>query len=155
MEQRQEMEQEEKLIYHLVSPHMRRDELPRPFFWMLDKGEHWLNIVKSLWREKHPEDVVTETVEVYHITELDWKKTPLHNQGLVSGWLSREGRFYGCPSWLHDMLAHCVLGMKVAELERIGWVRIHNPNWFVCQHRLSAEQRNYLSIQGCTVPDED
>lgn len=144
---------EDKLTYYLVSPHFRRNEKPRPFFWMLDEGGQWRNIIKCLYREKHAQDIVREVFEAEHITQLDWTKTPLYNHDCVSGWLSREGRFYGCPSYLHDMLAACVLDMKVPDLEKLGWVRIYDHKWFTCSHRLNAEQRNWLSMSGYKVQD--
>lgn len=41
------------------------------------------------------------------------------------GWLSPDGRFYGCSFFAHDDLAHALLGRHVGELEDAGWIRVH------------------------------
>ncbi|OAH23775.1 hypothetical protein AX289_25125 [Methylorubrum populi] len=46
---------------------------------------------------------------------------PWSNQG----WLSPDGRFYGCRFFAHDELAHSLLGKHVGELEEAGWIRVH------------------------------
>lgn len=122
-------------------------------FWMTDNGENWVEVGRSRWKVKHEADEVLESVTAEHLTMLDWRKTPYYAPEASSGWLSREGRFYGCPTYCHDVLAWCVLGVKVPELERLGWVRIYSENWYVCQARLSAEQSNWLSLNGHKVID--
>lgn len=93
-------------------------------------------------------------MEADHITRLDWRKTPFHNDRSTSGWLSRDGRFYGgCPSIHHDVIAHCVLGMKVGDMEDGGWARVYDSNRFTCEKRLSAEQRNWLLQKGHELSD--
>lgn len=142
-----------KIKYFLVSPGSDAEKSPRPFYWSVDNGDNWIGIARGIWRPKTNNDVVKEVVEAEDLTDLDWKKTPFQNNSLISGWLSRSGEFFGCPSKFHDIVAYCVLGTKVAELEKRGWVRIHDSNWFVCEHRLSAEQRNWLSMNGYKVLD--
>ena len=139
--------------YLLVSPGCQNHGRAEPSFWMTDNGDTWIGVARGIWRPKHSADIIKETVEAEDLTRLDWRKTPFRNDGLVSGWLSRDGRFYGCPSCYHDTLAYCVLGIKVAELEKAGWVRIHDTRYFVCEHRLSPEQRNWLSSNGYRVLD--
>lgn len=123
----------------------------RELFWMEDKGESWSHLLKSEVVAKHPDDEVYECSLVDCTTELDWTKTPLHNDGLTSGWLCRSGRFYGCPTLYHDKLASLMLGMKVGDLEKMGWVRVLNKNYYTCLHRLSEEQKNWLSQNGHKV----
>lgn len=120
---------------------------------MTDNGHDWVEVGRSRNWEKHKKDEVLEVAEAEHFTLLDWRKTPYYTPEANSGWLSREGRFYGCPNYCHDVLAWCVLGMKVPELERLGWVRIYSETWYVCSTRLSAEQRNYLSMSGHKVSE--
>ncbi|MBI1912915.1 MAG: hypothetical protein HYS21_13060 [Deltaproteobacteria bacterium] len=139
--------------YYLVALFDADSDSQEQFCWMTYNGEKWVNALNGNWKPKHKKDIIAEIVEVEHITELDWSKTPLYNDELISGWLSRDGRFYGCPSKYHDTLAACVLGLKVPELENMGWVRVYDHNWFTCQHRLSAEQRNWLSQNGHRVTD--
>jgi len=137
------------MTYYLVSPHQEDPDKAGLCYWMMDEGENWINILKSsVYVRKDDGDVILESVEAEDLFELDWKKTPLHNDELTSGWLSRNGRFYGCPSKYHDMLAGCVFGIKVAELERTGWVRVYSARRFTCETRISEEQRNWLAERG-------
>jgi len=138
--------------YFLVRPGGRKKK-DSGAFWMTDNGSCWVDVARSRWNDKHASDEVLESIEAEHFTLLDWRKTPFYNPEASSGWLSREGRFYGCPNYCHDVLAWCVLGMKVPELEQLGWVRIYSENWYVCQVRLSAEQKNWLSMNGHKVMD--
>lgn len=139
--------------YYLVSLGTYNKK-PRQFFWMLDNGDTWIDLAdQSAWKDKNEADIIAEAIEAEHTTDLDWAKTPLLNDKSISGWLSRYGRFYGCPSYHHDNVAHLVLGMTVQELENRGWVRVFDERWFTCQQRLSAEQRNWLSENGYVVHD--
>jgi len=139
--------------YLLVAQGGRKKASDKPC-WMTDNGGNWIDVARSRWHDKHPGDEVLEVVTAEHFTMLDWSKTPFYTpEASSSGWLSREGRFYGCPTYCHDVLAWCVLGVKVPELERLGWVRIYSENWYVCQARLSAEQKNWLSMNGHKVID--
>lgn len=139
--------------YYLVRPGEEKKKPGPRAFWMLDSGRDWVEVGRSRSREKHAKDEVLEVAEAEHFTLLDWRKTPYYTPEANSGWLSREGRFYGCPNYCHDVLAWCVLGMKVPELERLGWVRVYSENWYVCSTRLSAEQKNWLSMNGHKVID--
>jgi hypothetical protein len=142
----------DKKTYYLVSPGNTSNDKKRPFYWSLDIGDKWIGVARGIYRDKHSEDLVKEVQSAYSLTQLDWSKTPFRNDNLLTGWLSRDGRFYGCPAVFHDVLANCVLGIKVPELEDQGWARVHGT-WFVCEKRLSAEQRNWLLQNGFTVYD--
>lgn len=139
--------------FFLVSPGGSASQKPRPFYWSLDIGEKWIGVARNIYREKHDDDLVKEAAEAAHLTDLDWTKTPFHNDDLPSGWLSRDGRFYGCPQVNHDVLAHCVLGQKVGDLEKFGWVRVFDSKRYTCERRISEEQSNWLSQNGYTIYD--
>lgn len=139
--------------YYLVRPGSEKKKAAAPAYWMQDEGGEWVEAARSRNREKHAKDEVLEVAEAEHLTLLDWRKTPYYTPEGNSGWLSREGRFYGCPNYCHDVLAWCVLGMKVPELEKLGWVRVYSETWYVCQTRLSAEQKNWLSLNGHKIFD--
>ncbi|MBI5809931.1 MAG: hypothetical protein HZB21_01890 [Deltaproteobacteria bacterium] len=141
------------MTYFLVSPVNNNPGGRKHFFWMLDNVDTWIGVARGIWRPKHEADIIKETAKAEHITRLDWTKTPFHNDSLASGWLSRDGRFYGCPQIFHDIFAAIVLGIKVGELEKTGWVRVFDSNRFVCENRLSAEQKNWLSGNGYTILD--
>lgn len=142
----------EKKTYYLLSPGTASVQNPRPYYWSLDNGDTWIGVARGIYRKKHEADLIKEVKEAASLTELDWTKTPFRNDNLLTGWLSRDGRFYGCPDVFHDVIAYCVLGMKVGDIEGLGWARVHGT-WFVCERRLSAEQRNWLQENGFTVYD--
>ena len=144
---------EKNMKYYLVSPGETENEKVRPYYWSTDNGDKWIGIARGIWRTKHAADLITEVAEAEDLTELDWKKTPFRNDGLASGWLCRCGKFFGCPSCYHDIIAAVVIGIKVPELEKKGWVRIHDKGRIACDHRLSEEQKNWLSEHGHKVLD--
>ncbi|MBI5969681.1 MAG: hypothetical protein HY884_00795 [Deltaproteobacteria bacterium] len=147
------MNAEDKKTFYLVSPFHQNPSGRSHHFWMLDEGQKWNGVARGIWRPKHSDDLVTGSALALHLTELDWTRTPFHDNRLKTGWVSRDGRFYGCPEKYHDTLAFCVLGVKVADLETLGWVRVQDSNRFVCEQRLSAEQKNYLTQNGFRVPE--
>lgn len=71
------------------------------------------------------------------------------------GWLSREGRHYPCSHCEHFTLAH-QLGHGEIILERDGWVKVfcEGESGYFCNRRLlTAEQRNWLSLNGYLLED--
>lgn len=65
------------------------------------------------------------------------------------GWLSPTGEFYPCGVAEHTKIAYR-LSSHEHKLECEGWVRIVNdaPLGAIYEAKLSAEQRNWLSIRG-------
>jgi len=107
-------------------------------------------------------DKIIETAEAEWFTDLDWTGTFLDDDEDGAGWLSPEGKFYGCPSKQHDLHAHYILKQTVIDLTTKGWVRIEeSPNsdpdkytWF-CDRRLTPGQRNWFSRAGYIIDDDD
>lgn len=102
--------------------------------------------------EKH----LSEPVEAEEWEDLNWSDTNLLDSTKASGWLARDGRWYGCEPRAHDTIAWLILKSEVRDLEATGWVRVmSSTEWMVCPNRLSAEQRNWLSLRGHKVDDDD
>ncbi len=139
------------MVYYLVSLAEDKDMTQRPFFWMRDSGDKWENFVKGKYPAKDALDIISKKVDIDEITDLDWSRTPLYNSEYKAGWLSREGRFYGCPAYYHDKLAAYVLGIKVDKLETTGWARIFGCNNYSSTRRLSFDQHGWLRRNGYTV----
>lgn len=144
---------DEMKTYYLVSPGTAKHEKPRPYYWSLDIGDKWIGVARGIWRQKHIDDDVVESAQADHLTRLDWSKTPFHNNNLPTGWLSRDGDFYGCPELFHDLATYIIIGMKVSELEETGWVRVLSSSRYVCVKTLSDEQKNWLSMRGYNIYD--
>jgi len=142
------------MVYYLVSPAASKDITPRPFFWMKDGGDRWIHFVEGCWPFKNEADIIAEIVHTDDVTDLDWSMTPLYDSDSNAGWLSREGRFYGCPENYHDKFAAYVLGIKVPDLEETGWTRLLDSGNYTNMHRLSLEQCNWLSTKGYKVYED-
>ena len=139
--------------YYLVSPLENNPEGANGYFWMTDNGDTWIGVARGIWRKKHPQDIIKEIIEAEHISHLDWMKTPFHDNTMTSGWLSRSGNFFGCPTYYHDIIAAIVLDMKVGDLEKTGWTRVLNSSRYYCEKRLSSDQENWLAERGYKLPD--
>ena len=77
------------------------------------------------------------------------------DEGWKIGWLSPEGRHYPCSNCEHSTLAHMLIGGEF-EMERNGWVKValDNELGYFCNRRtLTAEQRNWLSLNGYMLDD--
>ena len=108
---------------------------------------------------------ILKTVQANDFQDLDWSGTLLDDPNQASGYLSREGRFCGCPSHMHISCATYHLGKSARELEEQGWVHIYGrPKTdrdhefdiaWSCSKTLSAEQRNWLVKRGYRVNDWD
>lgn len=149
------IEKEERYMktkYFLVQYQAAKDV----FFnsWFEDGDNKWIGFTGG-WTPKSPKDKILETAEVEDIHELDWKKTSIYRPNSSCGWLSRDGTFYGCDYQAHDLIADLILKKPVGDLEKEGWVRIWSESDFACQIRLSADQRNYLSLKGHAIKDTD
>lgn len=72
------------------------------------------------------------------------------------GWLSPEGRHYPCSSTEHSVLARMIDGGEYM-LETQGWIKIasENEDGYLGNGRwhLTAEQRNWLSLNGYVLED--
>lgn len=112
------------------------------------------------------DDKILETVEAEDWEELDYTKTSLVDlNGKDAGWLDRNGKFYGCDSKDHDEVVYYYFKSTLEEFERIGWVRVYaapetwrefDIYWHnLSRLRLSAEQRNWLSLRGHKVDEDD
>jgi len=142
------------MVYFLVSPSHFKDISPRPFFWMRDGGDRWVNFVKGKWPFKSDGDIVLERVKTSDMTELNWGRTALYDNKSSSGWLSRVGRFYGCPANYHDKFAAYVLGIKVDKLENTGWARILDYSSYSTERNLSHEQNSWLTRMGYRIYED-
>lgn len=56
--------------------------------------------------------------------ELDWKGTCVYDNSYETGWVDRQGNFYGCDYRQHFAQALCVHKSTEIELEQKGWVKL-------------------------------
>jgi hypothetical protein len=108
---------------------------------------------------------VIEEVTVDDFCDLDWRKTGYwthRHQYRTSGWIDREGTWYGCDSQEHDVFIDLIFKMTVHEAEEAGWVRVYGRprspeddevlqiDWS-CRKRTSEAQRYTLRKYGYDV----
>lgn len=128
-------------------------------YWAQDVHGFWKNTYrgKSL---KDKKDKIFETIEVENCKDLDWIKTGLLRDWDDCGWLRRDGKWYGCDTYNHVQVAWLILHQSEAELERAGWCRVwrapeNSGDEWICSHRLSVEQRNWLLFRGHLITEWD
>lgn len=84
--------------------------------------------------------------EYYQGQDKDWK----------IGWLSPDGRHYPCKCGEHSTLAYNIGGGEF-HLEHEGWVKVayedEEDGYFLGMMRPTAEQKNWLSLNGYLVED--
>jgi hypothetical protein len=122
--------------------------------WFEDGGDRWNNYAGG-YCPKCKKDEILQTCKAEDIYELDWTLTDIINNKWDSGWIDRNGKFYGCNSRMHDTVVDLVFNKTVQEFEDTGWVRVYSKSEWVCRKRLSADQRNTLSRKGHIVRDDD
>ncbi len=133
--------------------------------WEHDNEKRWCEDAGNVWIEprfgsrhyKKPGDCVFETAEADDWMLLDWSKTDLLDPNCDAGWLSPEGRFYGCRYARHDAVAELILRKPVAKLDAEGWVRVAGREAILYTSRFPTErQRAWASNNGhffdCDIP---
>jgi hypothetical protein len=102
-------------------------------------------------------DVILETdEESKDFYELDWTKTTLIKPDSEGGWLTPDGTWYGCSYRDHAEVADLVFHKTEWELEELGYARVKSTNVLVelYKRRLTADQRNWLSLRGYEFCDD-
>jgi hypothetical protein len=136
---------------------------PSAAYWVRDVGSesYWMNTVRGMI-PKSKSDTILDTAVVDDYAELDWSRTGYLMTDTTCGWLSPEGKWYGCSFENHDLVADLILKQSRRSLERAGWVIVSGrkrncPGGYSwnCDTRLTPEQRNWLSHEGHTVKDSD
>jgi hypothetical protein len=132
-------------------------------YWVRDIGSsnYWMNTAGGMI-PKGKSDTILDTKIVEDHGELDWSVTGYLISDTTCGWLSPDGKWYGCDFENHDLIADLILKRSRRELDRAGWVKVYSrksnsPGGYSweCERRLTPEQRNWLSHEGHTVRDSD
>ena len=66
-----------------------------------------------------------EKTQAEKIEDLDWNNSTILNNDYRTGWLSPEGKFYGCEAYLHKKQAKIIHQKDELLLEKEGWIRIN------------------------------
>jgi len=71
------------------------------------------------------------------------------------GWISPDGRFYGCDCWQHSELASLIFKTTEEELERKGWIKVYmdfdkRRSWycleFPTEYQIATLEKHGLDI---------
>jgi len=135
------------------------------YYWMRDSGDYWINYNGGKCPKSLKDKVKEGPIRASDFMSLDWKDSDLIKPDEETGWLDRNGRFYGCRYMEHDDVALFIFKSTSDTLMRLGWVRIDAkgdmyPESFRflgegIMNRLSAEQRNWLQKNGYLIKDID
>lgn len=118
--------------------------------WWELRGDRLYNKVGGWHPYDEDYETAYETAYANGFEELDWSKTYLNNPDEVSGWLSPDGIFYGCPSESHSSCAYLVIKKEERELEKEGYIRISNINDWFCDKEITEKQAIFLLSKGYT-----
>lgn len=144
------------MIYYLVEFKVLRGP-----YWAEKNKKSWKVYGSTFFEDAfiEPEDKILEKVKAASPHELDWTKTELYVPAKEAsyGWLNRDGRFYGCMECTHYKAAEFLIGIEEHDLIDKGWVRVSSNYYQIGDHyrhnfiKLSAEQKNWLSMNGYTL----
>lgn len=119
----------------------RNGELP--FWWEYDESTPIYNATiynMSGGRQTEWDLRDYEIVEAEDWEYLDYNNTIILSNIYKTGWLSPNGKFYGCDYRCHNLQAQLVHNKSEFELENLGFIKITlNLNW-----RLSNSKYNIL-----------
>lgn len=130
------------------------------FWWQWDDESSKLDYAKLIRPYYNPSYVNAndlELVEVESWNDLNWYGTKLYDDKYDTGWLDRNGKFYGCAYEYHEEQAEFVHKVSEEDLERKGFVKItkdfdgsliayFSGDLYDDNIRPSKAQEKYLSI---------
>lgn len=96
-------------------------------------------------------DEVLEEVEAEDFEDLDWTNTFLNNPNEKCGWVSPDGKFYGCKSMDHINCIELVCKLSMSQAEKLGWAHLYYDKTYYCEKQLTIEQARTLSEKGCEL----
>lgn len=64
------------------------------------------------------------------------------------GWLARDGTFYGCKFFAHDLIAYQLLHRHVGDLEYDGWIRVHADSYRMGEYSNRYPTKEQLDALG-------
>lgn len=65
-----------------------------------------------------------QIVEAENYSELDWRGTEVFDDRYITGWLDKDGNFYGCHYRNHRDQAKFVHGLSEDEIEKNQFIKI-------------------------------
>lgn len=128
---------------------VKLDETIAPV-WLEHENDFWWKRENGQRTRKYDFNIILETQEAEDFEYLDWSKCNLTDNTLESGWLSPEGKFYGCHAFDHDRVARLLLKMKPDAILRLGWVHITDKEESFSYKARTQQQIDWMYEQGFT-----
>ena len=137
-------------------------------FWKLEERGSQLVCINRFggWHD-YCKELGEDIYEVEKYEDLPFTKYYI-NDKYKTGWLDRNGRFYGCDWEMHVFVAEYCFKKTEEELEKEGWIKItkstYGSSWFtditgeydyyyLSDWPMTAEQKNWLSMNEFKIPD--
>lgn len=136
---------EEQLVkFCLVKSSMSCEDKP---YWYEDGGKYWINH-KGGRTPKNEKDIILKTQFAECEADLDWENTCIYGtiEEYEAGYLSPEGRFYGCYEMGHAAIASFIV--KNSWPEKLGWIHIYSKNEFWSELEFTEAQKLFLDKHG-------
>lgn len=137
-------------------------------FWELEKRDGKLVCINRFGgRHDYCKELGEDIYEVEKYEDLPFKEYYI-SDNYKTGWLDRNGRFYGCDYEEHSFVARMCFHKEESELEKEGWIKITKScygdsfftntegtldYYYLADWNMTAEQKNWLSLNGFKVPD--
>ena len=108
----------------------------------------WANLESSISQMFNEADlkkcVIYEAVNHHDVT----KVMACLKETLASGWIDREGHFWGCNFEAHDHMLGILFGNERGNAECKGWVHIHPWMWWInpAVEMTEAQEKTLLEI---------
>lgn len=88
-----------------------------------------------------------QIMEAQKWSDLDWKGTSVYDNKYQTGWLSPQGKFFGCDYTNHTSQAKLVHNLTEREMENLGWIKLtHIRNNFNEVVALMGYDKDYKRI---------
>lgn len=135
---------------------MKKYVLIDNFWWELENGYCYNRVGGHHMHVPSADDVIAEAE---NFEDLDWSCLIDPNSKL--GWVSPDGRFYGCAYTDHADVADLYFKKSERELEDEGWVKIwwsnfdHVRRWTNTKLMLTESQKITLEKMGLKEYDDD
>lgn len=142
------------MTFYKVQQHYRNAS-SSPFWATKEEnqyGETWRNIHGG-WCLRYPEDDILAVDEAKDRKDfIDRNRKDIYSYLIKPdsdiGWLSPDGKFYGCDYANHDIFVNQYFGKTDMEMEKEGWIRIfrgfESKVPVYCKFKVSTPQRIWL-----------
>lgn len=129
--------------------------------WVRDGGDKWHQGEGPAYFPKNDEKIL-DVIQAAHKEQIPAIHENLLSDTVKSGWITPDGRWFGCPSNNHDTVIHEIFGIRVGRAEELGFIRCYGMShgrmlWSNTSEyfRVTPKQKRALDKHGYIVDDWD